>query len=71
MRRFIYLAILVVACATGCAKEYEPPAESIPVITPSTRGGGGGGAGAVPGESPKESGGDKAAGGKKGGAVAP
>lgn len=68
MRRFIYLAILVVACATGCAKEYEPPAESIPVITPSTRGGGGGGgAGAVRGESTKESGDDKAAAEKKGG----
>ena len=69
MRRFIYPAVLVVACVTGCAKEYVPPAESIPVITPSTRGGGGGGVGT--GEATKAPGGDKAAGGKKGGGVAP
>lgn len=34
MRRFVYLAILVAISVSGCTKEYQPPAESIPDIKP-------------------------------------
>ncbi len=34
MRRFAVLAILASVCFAGCAKEYQPPPESIPDIKP-------------------------------------
>ena len=34
MRRFTCFAIVAAISIAGCAKEYEPPAESIPVIKP-------------------------------------
>ena len=43
MYRFVFLAVLVIACFTGCTPEYVPPQESIPEI-PAGRGGGEGGA---------------------------
>jgi len=43
MYRFVFLAVLVIACFTGCTPEYVPPKESIPEI-PAGRGGGEAGA---------------------------
>jgi len=34
MHRFAVLAILACVCFAGCAKEYQPPPESIPDIKP-------------------------------------
>ena len=39
MHRFGFLAVLAIACFTGCTSEYVPPQESIPEI-PAGRGGG-------------------------------
>ena len=66
MNRFVYLAILLVACVSGCAQEYAPPPETIPDIPPSTRGGGG----RTPDAAGKTDA-SKAAPAKKGGAGAP
>ena len=40
MHKFVCLLVLLSVCLCGCAKEYEPPKESIPDVIPSTRGGG-------------------------------
>lgn len=34
MRKLVYLALLAAICVSGCAKEYQPPPESIPDIKP-------------------------------------
>ena len=43
MYRFGFLAVLAIACFTGCTAEYVPPQESIPEI-PAGRGAGTAGA---------------------------
>lgn len=43
MYRFGFLAVLAIACFTGCTAEYVPPQESIPEI-PAGRGAGAAGA---------------------------
>ena len=34
MYKYMFFLFLPLACLLGCAKEYEPPAESIPDIPP-------------------------------------
>ena len=48
MYRFVFLAVLAIACFTGCTPEYVPPQESIPEI-PVGRGAGAAGAPGAPG----------------------
>ena len=56
MRRFTCLAVVLSICFAGCAKEYQPPPESIPDIKPG-RGSPGGEGGASPAGGKKATGG--------------